>query len=98
MDFRKIANFFCDLICEISSDSDIMCLVKRMILTTNFTFSEINWCFPLCTREFYYKALYSVIAQYKDYGHSDQVIIEALEISKEDFKKAISYAEDDTNE
>lgn len=98
MDFRKIANFFCDLIYEISSDSDIMCLVKRMILTTNFTFGEINWCFPLCTREFYYKALYSVIAQYKNKGYSDQNIIEILNIPKEDFKKAISYAEDDTNE
>lgn len=97
MDYKKIANFFCDFIYNFSNDDDIMRLIKVMILT-KFNFDEINWCFPLCSKEFYYKELYNIIAQYQNMGYSDRDIIEILNISEKDFEEAISYAEDKTNE
>lgn len=100
MDFRKIANFFCDMLYESLDSDDIKFLIKKMILTKNFNYDEINWCFPLYTKKFYHKILYDIIAQYKNKGYSDQSIIEVLNIPKEDFKEAISYLtrRDDTNE
>lgn len=88
MDFKKIANFFCDLMYQYSKDKDIMTLVKIMISTKNFSFAEINWCFPLCTKEKYYKTMYDIIAQFRKEGYSDGDIIQILDISEEDFEEA----------
>lgn len=88
MNFEKIANYFCDFVYNSLSDNELIDFIKEMILTKDFSFKEINWCFPFYTKERYYKIMWDIIAQFRKEGYSDGDIIKFLDISEKDFEEA----------
>ena len=88
MNFEKIANYFCDFVYDSLPYNELIDFIKEMILTKDFSFKEINWCFPFCTKERYYKIMWDIIAQFRKEGYSDGDIIKILDISEKDFEEA----------